>query len=527
MTKIIAMVSVLFSALSAAAYESASYFQKAQTLIQNENFRGAWKIYLNIQADSPEELISTPEPHVKEAARWIALREMKKLIQRMPVEMQKHLEPNNAIFMKAYQSDRGDGFTFVELRELFEMALPYLATSRGAQWVHLLAQALIEQGEIDLAIIFYRYIATYSQGFTPTMARSLRALLKKQHTLTHHNDLTYAISTKKDETEKFYNIYLDIHFPDQSMIQKKLTDHLSVDISLWDRYADHRPSSSTLDAADFEPFVSYYSDFIRVGYTPCSLDASQAEFLNEIYIVPKSLAPLKSLLVLDAFGNLKREEFIFAHALAEQYHLTADWEAFENQFVLIPGLAYPLYMQKTEFTNFQEDQITHEARPWFVELEEWKNHYFFPVTAFMIYGEIKNLIARLNENQTQWDYRLPTQEEWLHALKAGSHFYYKNYDDLERYAWFKNNSPGPFEVNPVALLLPNDFGLFDMLGNASEIVWPDLDDPWRWIEIVGGCARGTVLSVINPYVHELGLGSNPCRFSGVEGFRLVRTPRHH
>jgi len=37
---------------------------------------------------------------------------------------------------------------------------------------------------------------------------------------------------------------------------------------------------------------------------------------------------------------------------------------------------------------------------------------------------------------------------------------------LRRYAWFINNSEGL--THRVGLLLPNDFGLFDVLGNVKE-----------------------------------------------------------
>src|SRR5262249_27071577 len=38
---------------------------------------------------------------------------------------------------------------------------------------------------------------------------------------------------------------------------------------------------------------------------------------------------------------------------------------------------------------------------------------------------------------------------------------------LPRYAWIQENSPGN-HTRPTGLLKPNDFGLFDVLGNAME-----------------------------------------------------------
>jgi serine/threonine protein kinase/formylglycine-generating enzyme required for sulfatase activity len=76
-------------------------------------------------------------------------------------------------------------------------------------------------------------------------------------------------------------------------------------------------------------------------------------------------------------------------------------------------------------------------------------------------------------------YRLPTEAEWECACRAGavtSRFYGESDELLGKYAWFANNSlargllpgkPGELGV-PGAALKPNDFGLFDMLGNALE-----------------------------------------------------------
>ncbi len=67
-------------------------------------------------------------------------------------------------------------------------------------------------------------------------------------------------------------------------------------------------------------------------------------------------------------------------------------------------------------------------------------------------------------------YRLPTEAEWEFACRAGavtSRYYGESDDLLFKYAWFARNSPKQF-AQPTGLLKPNDFGLFDTLGNVSE-----------------------------------------------------------
>ncbi len=66
-------------------------------------------------------------------------------------------------------------------------------------------------------------------------------------------------------------------------------------------------------------------------------------------------------------------------------------------------------------------------------------------------------------------YRLPTEPEWEYACRAGAETGYSfgEADDLlGRYAWYAGNSPS--RTQSVGSQRPNDYGLFDMHGNAWE-----------------------------------------------------------
>ena len=65
-------------------------------------------------------------------------------------------------------------------------------------------------------------------------------------------------------------------------------------------------------------------------------------------------------------------------------------------------------------------------------------------------------------------YRLPTEWEWEYAGRAEtttSRYYGQMEALLPQYAWYAPNLQDQWLVGR---LKPNDFGLFDMLGNAWE-----------------------------------------------------------
>ena len=69
-------------------------------------------------------------------------------------------------------------------------------------------------------------------------------------------------------------------------------------------------------------------------------------------------------------------------------------------------------------------------------------------------------------------YRLPTEAEWEYACRSGSQtsrYYGLSVKLLPKYAWFLDNSDN--RMWPVGMKKPNDYGLFDMLGNA-----------WQWCD---------------------------------------------
>lgn len=83
--------------------------------------------------------------------------------------------------------------------------------------------------------------------------------------------------------------------------------------------------------------------------------------------------------------------------------------------------------------------------------------------------------GRINTN---WVYRLSTEAEWEYASRAGTTTDYPygndpSYVRLQAYAWYNADSSG--RTQPVGSKVPNQWGLFDMMGNV-----------WEWCSDYGG-----------------------------------------
>ncbi|MBI6119116.1 SUMF1/EgtB/PvdO family nonheme iron enzyme [Salegentibacter sp. F60176] len=73
-------------------------------------------------------------------------------------------------------------------------------------------------------------------------------------------------------------------------------------------------------------------------------------------------------------------------------------------------------------------------------------------------------IEEITLNSDATGFRLPTEAEWQYACQAGSKDI--RYGELNEIAWFKDNSRN--RPQDVGQKQPNEWGLYDMLGNVWE-----------------------------------------------------------
>lgn len=82
-------------------------------------------------------------------------------------------------------------------------------------------------------------------------------------------------------------------------------------------------------------------------------------------------------------------------------------------------------------------------------------------------NDYKNIECNWNAN----GFRLPSEAEWELACKATTAK--QTYAPIDDIAWYSDNSDG--KIHKVGLKQPNEFGLYDMIGNTWEWCW-DLYD---------------------------------------------------
>jgi formylglycine-generating enzyme required for sulfatase activity len=155
------------------------------------------------------------------------------------------------------------------------------------------------------------------------------------------------------------------------------------------------------------------------------------------------------------------------------------------------------------------------------------------------WNDCQGFIAAMNDLDSSYTYRLPSEAEWEYACRAGTttRYYWGNDPDstvIDQYAWYDENSGDT--THPVAQKLPNAWGLYDMSGN----VWEWCEDCYHesysgapadghsWVSPSGSSrvSRGGSWYYYADYCRSAyRSGDAPGYRDVIQGFRLARSAR--
>ncbi len=228
-------------------------------------------------------------------------------------------------------------------------------------------------------------------------------------------------------------------------------------------------------------------------------------------------------------GNAEDEPYVGDEKDQIEVQLNQD---FEMQITEVTQLQW-FRVMKDNPSLFKEEKYCRGEYRIEEEIKLCPNH---PVE-HVSWDRVQDFIAILNKKNDGYIYRLPTEEEWEYAARAGSVTIYSfggDASELSDYGWYWENSDKQTHV--VKLKKANSWGLHDMHGNVWEwtsetydarllkgrtpVVEVDPSDSKYYRVARGGAWSDNAMSL---YSVSFGFGHRDVEFRNV-GLRLVRTP---
>jgi len=243
-------------------------------------------------------------------------------------------------------------------------------------------------------------------------------------------------------------------------------------------YIDTNPSQATIRFVDSaQPFIqgmdlkegNHQITISKPGYEDKTLKVyiSPGEDMNIAVNLTKNIntsAPEMSIPIITnslgmEFVKMNHGRFLMGSPKGEKGRNSKGEEQ------SMTGIWTDFYLQTTEVTQKQWMEIMGNNPSLFKNCGDT-----CPVEQ-VSYKVVQQFIKKLNQ-AGEGSYRLPTDEEWEFAARAGSTSAYSFGNDaylLGEYAWYIENSGK--KTHPVSEKKPNSWGLYDMHGNVQE--WTD------------------------------------------------------
>lgn len=149
------------------------------------------------------------------------------------------------------------------------------------------------------------------------------------------------------------------------------------------------------------------------------------------------------------------------------------------------------------------DAVTRPTKP-YLDMTFGMGKQGHPALAMTHYSAIQ--FCKWLYTRTGVFYRLPTEAEWEYAARAGSKTDYSFGDDakeLDQYAWYDGNSN--YVTHQVGTKKPNQWGLFDMYGNAAEWTYDQYVPNYNSFQ--GKTTKNPVVQPTELYSHTIRGGS--------------------
>jgi formylglycine-generating enzyme required for sulfatase activity len=167
------------------------------------------------------------------------------------------------------------------------------------------------------------------------------------------------------------------------------------------------------------------------------------------------------------------------------------------------------------------------------------NHHPLRPVETVSWLDVQKFIETINNLDTLYSYRLPTEAEWEYAAKGGINhdpYIYSGSNNQDIVSWHRKNSSNEQRIHmdstkPVGLKKPNSLGIYDMTGNVEE--WcQDYNDKYTSEDLINPCVNicpypehpfRTIRSGWNEYATNTRRTANyEYEASYRTGFRVVR-----